>query len=241
MKKGTWNFYLAEIIWIISRFVNPRGLLNANYFASYCETKFGKFYINPDLITNIAASPAFERPDINYLFSLIKKDVNLKKSILFIDVGAYFGLYTVAVANQFKKYKKIDIISFEPGSEYLSLPTYELLEKNTKINHAENVKLYHIGLGDKNTKINNRRGIKTVKLDSLFNKKEIKKYDSIFMKIDVDGSENEVLRGATSFIKDSPKLTILIEDFVDRRIIKILRKQFLFDRKLTPYNSFWYK
>jgi len=241
VKVGARMLYYAEFAWLMSKFSRYFSKLNKDKFLSYCETRFGKFNISPDLISNITVSPSFERLDINYLFNLIEKDVQLKKTILFVDIGAYFGLYTVAVGNKFKKYKDLKIVTFEPGTEYISRSTLKLLSKNIQINKLENVTLYRVGLGSKNSIIPDKRGIKTKKLDSILSPSFSKKFNSIYIKLDVDGSEKDVLEGAKIFINRSEKTTLLIEDFVKYKVIvKYLKeKKFKFIKKLTPYNSFW--
>lgn len=241
VKKGRGTLYLAEIIWMIGRFIKPASNVNKNNFLTYCETKFGKFHINPDLLTNIAVSPGFERLDINYLLKIMEKDVKAQNKILFIDIGAYFGLYTILIGNAFRRYKKLDIISFEPGTEYLSFPTLDLLKMNISENHLKNVRLFALGLGSQNSKNADNRGIKTKKLDSIFESKFANKYDKVYIKLDVDGSEIDVLEGATEFISNTKNITLLIEDFVKfKKVTNYLKKNdFTFIAKRTPYNSFW--
>lgn len=241
VKKGSRGLYIAEGIWLLSKFVNIERIAKRHKYLSYVETKFGKFHINPDLLTNIAASPAYERLDINYLIKCIKEDAKLNRSILFIDVGAYFGLYTIAVANNLKHYNRINYIAFEPGSDYLSAPTFSLLKKNLQVNKVKRVTTYKVGLGDKKTSKTSHFDIPTIRLDSLLPKLKLKKYDKVFMKIDVDGYENKVLLGAKKFITTANDITLVVEDFVDPRIVSSLKKEFRFTKKLTPYNSFWEK
>lgn len=241
VKNGKRNLFISDFVWIIFNIFGREIKISEKYKSSYYETIFGKFYITPDLISSITVSPAFERLDINYLLELINIDVKKKKKILFIDIGANFGLYTVLVGNKFKRYKKIDIFSFEPGTWYLSLPAFELLEKNVTINKLKNVKLFKVGLGSKNAKKQNERGIITRRLDDFLDKKTLNKYDVIYIKMDVDSYEKEVLLGAKNFLSKSKHITLLVEDFLDNSVVKELPKHFTFLEKITPYNSFWIK
>ncbi len=241
VKKGKINIIVAEFIWVSSKLFRFKPFLFKNFTSNYYETKFGKFYINPDLISTIAASPSFERKEIEILLKMIESDVSNNKKILFIDVGAFFGLYTVLVGNRYKKYKNLDIMSFEPDTFYLSDATFNLIKKNIKVNNIKNSKLYHFGLGSINSNKKNKKGIITKKLDTVLTKKILVKYDSVYIKIDVDGSEKDVLLGAKSSIKNAKEITLLIEDFVDQRIVKYLSKDFEFISKPSSYNSFWKK
>lgn len=241
LKNNRKNIMSAEFIWVCSKVLRFKPFIVERYKSNFVETKFGKFHINPDLISTIAVSPSFERREIEILLNLMEKDIELNKSILFVDVGAFFGLYTVIVGNRFKEYKKIDLVSFEPDTFYLSDATFELLKKNIKVNNLKKSKIYHFGLGSVNSKKKNKVGVVTKKLDTVITNKELKKYDKIYMKIDVDGYEKDVLEGAKSFIKNSKELTLLIEDFVNPRIVKYLEKDFEFISKPSSYNSFWRK
>lgn len=241
VKQGRFRIYLAEFIWVFNQFFHQRLNLPNLFKTDYVETKFGTFFITPDLVSTITSSPAYERLDVNKILKLIEKKLKKRKKVLFMDIGANFGLYTVIVGNKFRKYKNLDIVSFEPDTEYISLPAFKLLNKNVKENKLKNVKLHHFGLGNKDGKAKNRQWIKVRKLDSLYNKEDIKKYDVIFIKIDVDGYEKQVFQGAHNFIKNSNKLIVLVEDFIDLSIIRYLEKDFKFIAKYTKYNSFWTK
>ncbi|TXI33640.1 MAG: hypothetical protein E6Q58_02500, partial [Niabella sp.] len=134
VKKGRINITLAEFIWVSSKLFGFKPFLLKNFTSSYYETKFGKFYINPDLICTIAVSPSFERRESDLLLKLMRDDVSSNKKVLFIDIGAYFGDYTIKIGNEFKKNKNVEIIAFEPDTHYLSYPTYKWRQKNIKIN-----------------------------------------------------------------------------------------------------------
>ena len=239
VKEGRVNIIATELIWVISKFLKFKPFLIGS--RSYYETKFGKFYITPDLISTIAVSPAFERRESDRLIKLIEEDLKNKKKVLFVDVGAYFGDYTVKIGNRFKKYKNLDIIAFEPDTYYLSDPTFNLLRKNVRLNNIKNIKLYKVGLGAKNAKKKNKVGIVTKRLDSVLDKKYLNKYENVYMKLDVDGYEKSVLMGAKLFIRNSKTLTLLVEDFVDNKIINYLENDFEFISKPSVYNSFWVK
>jgi len=241
VKKGRMSLYLAEGIWFLNRvFKCNIGLpkfLKRNYF----ETKYGVFYIHPDLLSTIAISPAFEREDINYLVDRMNESVEKGKKILFLDIGAFVGLYSVLVGNRFKKYNKLDIVAFEPSTDYLSEPTLNLLKKNIKINKLKNIKVKNIGVGSKMG--HNKGGIRTNTLKGILGDNFANKYDDVYIKLDIDDFVIDGLKGILSFVNNSKSTKLFIEDFIVRKkVIDFLKKNgFSFDRKITEYNSFWFK
>lgn len=238
VKKGTTRIYVAELIWVINQFFLTKIALPDWFKTDYFVTKFGKFYIEPDLVSTIAISPAFEREDISYLMSLIRKEVVKKKKILFIDIGANIGLYSIIVGNAFKD--KIKTIAFEPGTSYLSTPSYELLKKNIKKNNLTNITLHKIGIGSTNSKNPNKEGFYTKTLSAVIGKDYFRKFDTVFIKLDVDDYVVDALAGIQECVDSGKNTILLIEDFVDRKCIKILQKNhWQFISKRSTYNSFW--
>jgi hypothetical protein len=115
------------------------------------------------------------------------------------------------------------------------------LKKNIKANNLNRVKIYHVGLGSKNSDKPNKIGIKTKRLDDLVSINEIRKYDCIFMKIDAEEYSKDILIGARKILDNSSKAILLMEDYLHEDIIRYLNKNFIFYKKLSPYNSFWIK
>lgn len=241
VKKGKINILFAQVFWLLSRIFKFNFNIPKFFLLNYYETVFGKFYVSPDLLSTIAVSPVFERLDVNYLLKLLKKSLNKNKKVLFIDIGAYFGLYSVIVGNRFKHYSRIDIVAFEPGTEYLSAPTVKLLKRNIQINKLKNVKIKTIGVGSKKTK--NKIGIKTDTLDSVLGQGYSKKYDEVFIKMDIDDFVVDGIKGIIKFVNNSDTTYLFVEDFVKRKpTVKLLEEYgFSFICKLTEYNSFWIK
>ena len=61
------------------------------------------------------------------------------------------------------------------------------------------------------------------------------------MKIDIEGFEVDALKGAVEFIKNCQSCMLLIEDYVDTRLIPYLERHFQFIDKVAPHNSLWGK
>lgn len=148
-----------------------------------------------------------------------------KKCDFFIDVGAHIGIKTLI----FNKYNHVPIICFEPNPV-----TYNLLKKNTQ--HIDNLKTFPIGISDKNAETafyfdrdhldtaslskkhffllnNSKRKIESIrikigKLDNFL--KYFKNKNNIYLKIDVESLEKNVLLGAKETIKKIKFLEIEI-------------------------------
>ena len=62
----------------------------------------------------------------------------------------------------------------------------------------------------------------------------------IALKLDVEGSEIAVLKGAAATLTAAEEVLLLVEDFVDVSIVSYLKRTgWSFREKVTPYNSFW--
>jgi FkbM family methyltransferase len=161
----------------------------------------------------------------------INKEIKLKKLVIdfitnkdiknnIIDCGAYYGDNSLSWA---KIYKGI-VYAFEP-----SLNKCNYIERTSKINNINNLKIINYGLSDKeeiiniidpNNHNNNYIGIKNanydsnikekfVQLDQLYNNKTVEKVD--FMHFDVEGYEDKVLIGSKKIINDlKPIITVEI-------------------------------
>ena len=149
----------------------------------------------------------YERNHIYELLDIFSElDIDISKSKA-IDVGANIGNHTLFFAEHFR-----DVQAFEPN-----IDTYNLLEYNT--NSISNICTHNIGVSDKEEFLtmsddpSNHGGssavyehskgftskIKTKKLDVLIEQK-----DNIgLIKIDVEGLEYKVLKGATNVIRNS--------------------------------------
>lgn len=238
--EGRKNILVAELIWLINNIFKKKHEIPKVFKKNYFITKFGKFYITPDVISMITVSPAFERLDTDRLENMIAKELSNKKRVLVIDIGAYFGDYCIRIGNKFSRNKNLQIIAFEPGTEYLSSSTLEQLKKNIKVNNLKNVKIYSFGIGSKSGK--NKIGILTKPLDSVL-KSEYNKYDSVFIKLDIDDFVIDGLMGIQKSVDKFKNVTLLVEDFVKQKeTVNYLKKNnYDLTVKLTPYNSFWIK
>jgi len=166
------------------------------------------------------------RTDIKFLRYLINRNLNS------LDVGAYKGVYTYFIS----KYSRM-VYAFEPNPK-----SYKILKRTVD----KNVKVLPYALSDKSSynflKIpkgkkgysNQGGSIRNVKLDKNYGKLKIetKKIDDLklknigFIKIDAEGVELKVLKGAKKLIKKyKPNLLIEIEErYISEPIEKSLQK-----------------
>ena len=187
------------------------------------NTTFGKIVININdqfIGKSFLNQKYWGLKDIEIISKIIEYKCKKKNKIVFYDVGANIGTHSIALSNIFKN--KIVIRAFEAQSNI-----YEMFNQSIRINNLNNIELYHNAVSDKNNAIikidlpdyskhNNFGGlelfkpfqnsdnvqmqksgifedVKTIKLD-IFNE------EVDFIKIDVEGMENLVLKGSKNLI-----------------------------------------
>ncbi len=238
--KGKRVIFLSEILWTLRPFTKVRPDLEIKSNYSYIQTRHGKFYVNPDLQSLITVSPSFERLDMDYLKKIVGGLLKKNKKVLFVDVGAHIGLYSVALGNEFKKNKKFSIVAFEPNASNFHENNFSLLKKNVELNKITNIKLHKKGLGSEKSVKPNKFGVITQRMDSIIPSKTIKSFDSIVIKIDIEGYETDALIGSRGVIENAHEVYLMAEDCIDKKLNSyLLKNNFHLITKLTPYNSFW--
>lgn len=140
-----------------------------------------------------------------------------QKDKVFLDIGAHSGTYTISLA----KYCKT-VHSFEPQRM-----TYYSLCGSVALSNAENVFCHNFGLGEETQTgqqtlniVSDDGGGSTIQPITSIKKTElitVKTLDSMnlqdigFIKIDVEGNELNVLKGALNTLKQSNYPKILFE------------------------------
>lgn len=187
-----------------------------------------QIFTNSETAKSVFIEGVFERSTFYFLSRF------LKPGMVFIDVGANFGLYTLFASK--KVGGKGFVYAFEP-----SLREFTRLKENLKLNRLRNVKAYrqalancrakaalkvavypydgHNSLGSfgyQTTKIDHQEIVITNTLDQIMARVKLKKIDMI--KIDVEGAEMSVLEGAKKTIQ-ALRPSLIIE-LSDRTLIK---------------------
>ena len=172
-----------------------------------------------------------------------KDIIRLEDDEIFVDCGAYIGdtieKFLVETNNKYKR-----IIGFEPDNK-----NFNIMKESLK--DIENKFLYNSGVYSSNTKLNFNEDkgdcsnfselgdsvINVMKLDDIEECRE-----ATFIKMDIEGSELEALKGAENIIKtNKPKLAICIyhsdNDFVDiiNYIHKLVPEYKIFIRQHAPF------
>jgi len=131
------------------------------------------------------------------------KKFEIKKDDIVIDIGAHIGYFTIYAA---KNAYQGTVYSIEPYRE-----SFEILEKNLKLNNLTNVKPFHAAISkvteqitlyiDKNNQIGNSifktdemtesERVNSFNLGDFVKNNKIEKID--FLKIDCEGAEFEIL------------------------------------------------
>ena len=177
---------------------------------------YAKFYV-PNYPIDHVQSEIVDNNNFYEIDLLEKLQLYIKKNAVILDIGANIGNHSVywAVRSDAKK-----IYSFEPVEDF-----FKILKRNVEINRVNNkVKIFNIGLSDQ--KINGsishydptNIGGTAIKQD-LNGNLALDKLDNIkieedtidFVKIDVEGHELEVLKGAKeTLLKYKPVISLEI-------------------------------
>ena len=208
-----------------------------------------KDFIENDFYKKISSNPEIKLFTPNYLTHWLARDFFKKepetiswinnfykfktnKKIKFWDIGANIGVYSIYAG---KKYKNIEIVSFEPSTSNL-----RILSRNISINNLEKkIKIFQIPLGElphkfeifRESKFGEGESLNSYASDFDFEGKKIKstnKYQIYgtninqliknkvlevpnFIKIDVDGIEHLILKGGSEVLKSRNLKSISIE------------------------------
>ncbi len=152
-----------------------------------------------------------------------------KEGDIVIDIGAHIGLYTIISSKRVGAQGKVVAIEADPEN-------FEMLNSNIKLNQLTNVIPLNYAVFSKETKIklylpevesgftkyktimpnwiNTQEKFVEVNantLDYLLQLNQIRQEEVNWIKIDVEGAEFEVLKGATNVLSKSKDIAILME------------------------------
>jgi len=149
----------------------------------------------------------------------------LKSGLTVIDVGAHIGLF--AIPASVKVGQKGKVVAIEP-----EVQNFHQLERNLDLNKIENVIPLNTAISDFNGKkdffitkgsgchsfsppsgiqIVNKVKINVKTLDTLLRELNIKRVD--FLKIDTEGAELEILKGAKETLSKNPQMKMIIASY----------------------------
>ena len=162
-----------------------------------------------------------EKNEINWVLE------RLSDGMIFFDIGSNVGIYSISVA---KKYPKSRVYAFEPCKS-----TFKILLENIKINNVSNIIAENVALADyvgyakllindqdrdglntiakfavhPDSKIIGAEDVRVITIDEYLKKTGIENVDLI--KIDVEGAEYMVLKGAVELLSKANAPDILLE------------------------------
>jgi len=139
---------------------------------------------------------------------------------IFLDIGAHIGSYSICLMDKVKK-----IIAFEPFPQIAQRCRMNFIYNNVPVGNVEQIGISaingnvrfttdkgetenHIATSRKNTIT-----IKSSTLDTYVKRKKMSKRNSYLIKIDVEGGEIEVVKGAMQFFRDYAIDAIVYESF----------------------------
>jgi FkbM family methyltransferase len=255
VRRPRLRMFLYELLYSSAKLLGREILLPSPFGVDFVETRFGRFRIRPRTVDLSAVSPAFERDDLDRLLALLARLLDGGKKVLFLDVGADLGTYTVSVGNRFRESLNLRILAFEPVPE-----SHRLLVQNIALNgltgmaHAHQAALwsregreieFHYnprspGSSGPRLEADVKFAVLTRTMDALALEGAVAA-DALVMKLDVEGAETEVLEGARDILALGKEVHLLVEDFINPAVVEHLERiGARLVTKLTPYNSFWY-
>jgi FkbM family methyltransferase len=161
---------------------------------------------------------------------IIEDHFTPRKGDIVIDIGAHIGLYTIIASKRVGMQGKVIAIEADPKN-------FEVLKRNIYINNLRNVialnyaanseekkmklylpsqaklsnTIYNTLMSDRAHGVEQFVEVNANKLDFLLQSTGIKHEEVNWIKIDVEGAEYEVLRGAKDILSKSRDISLLIE------------------------------
>ena len=221
---------------IFQNFIKSKNIeiLRSNIFY-YFFYRFSRLFLNNDIeikIDTFKVSASYDKNKTSHFLlkkchfgddielSVIKKFSKIKKVFL-LDCGANYGFYSLFAASISPLNR---VIAFEASKQ-----TCKEFTRNLEINRSLNIKLENLGVSNSNNKYlkfneskkdwessfshNNfvssvSQRVRTIKIDDYLKNKKIKDY-FLFLKIDVEGNEFEVIKSALNIIKKNSPIIII--------------------------------
>ncbi len=206
MKFDDWKSIMSSLKFVLTN--------EAEHENRYAKSKLGKFLIRKGTTDFQFINYAYEKEIRNYLLK------NIDTYDTYVDVGACIGEYCVWLGSLGKK-----VYAFEPVKA-----NYNGLIENVSINNLDDIiNTYNVGLGKEEAMVHfdiystvtgsshisenqtNKANVKIEVLDKLLDSSQIANDRKIIMKLDVEGMEVDVLRGARNFLQRVAYIGVIYE------------------------------
>lgn len=234
VKLNKRNRFLSQILFYILRLFAVKNKKKSSIAGFSFDSIFLKINIDG----------TYEVDEIDFLQKFLQNTLSRKSCVL--DIGANIGNHTIRLFSDMF----LEVHCFEPNPKVNSL-------LNINVEHLDNVKTYNIGLSDKkgtatikvdplnlgaativnldkNPKNNVEREFLSIELDTLDNIFFHKEIKIDLIKLDVEGHELNVLKGAKKVLdKYSPM--IVFETNINKGNNKNNLIQYLWDNNYTLY------
>ncbi len=206
LKYGEWSSALNAVLYMFTRKSYSRG--------NRIKTSMGIFDTRKSTL---------DFQYINYAYEIeIKHFIEKQSFEVFFDIGACLGEYCIWLGK--KGYR---CMAFEPVFE-----SYRMISKNILLNQVQDkVNAYNYGLGSKhsiehfqlnftNPGASKRVDVENEKtqnfeinaMDDVFEAFGLNKNTKVLMKIDVEGMEVDMIKGARKFFQYFDNITLIIEE-----------------------------
>jgi FkbM family methyltransferase len=234
--------------WLVANYETFRRFFPNRYFVFRCDG--GKLSLNlkEHLGMFRRALRVYEREKMDAVRKLATP------GSVFVDVGGNIGDFSLLAASVVGKKGRVLCFEPEPGN-------FQAIQRNIKLNAYTNIELYQVALSDRDGEASLYLGVRcdyhtlldgqsfrgagaikvtTRDLDSLLRETGVQHVDMI--KIDVEGAEMQVLKGAAETLDANPDIILLLElhpqlgvrpqdirDFLERHGLSLYRMS-------LPYN-----
>ena len=179
-----------------------------------------KMFLDPSDSLNLTINEVYEPFETSLLF------YEIKNGDIVLDIGAHIGYYTLIMASLVGDRGKVFAFEPEPSN-------FNLLKKNLESNGYQNIVLENKAVSDKNGYTNlylckdnsgmhriypskyceGQIKVDEIKLDDYFMDSDLKNKISV-VKIDVEGTELDVLEGLKEILKN-PQIKLFLEFIPD--------------------------
>lgn len=214
-----YTLYFSEYL----RYGELRSTMNAVLYLLTGKSYSGRKKIKTRLGLFETRKGTLDFQYINYAYEIdLKRFIEKQDYDVFLDIGACLGEYCIWLAKQGHR-----CLAFEPVFD-----SFEMITKNILLNNVQDkVSAYNFGLGMQHSveyfelnSVNpganrrvpepneNTQKFEICALDDIFKNFDLLPDTKILIKVDVEGMEVEMLKGATKFFQCHDNITMIIEE-----------------------------